>query len=241
MTEKHGFVCDYCGIEVFEYPKKRLCEDCENSLRRIEDRACEKCGRKTRAAGICLDCKAKLRAFAKGFAPFAYVGETASLVNRMKNGTPRLARYLGENMAAYFIERFPERLPKAGEEPLLLLPVPMTEEKRRNRGYNQAEALTFAVLETLQAKEIAAYTDFEILEKTRDTTAQKQMNIREREQNVQGAYHVHKRKECRDKTVLLIDDILTTGMTSGECAERLLGAGARAVYLLVAAALPEQE
>ncbi|MBQ8394606.1 MAG: ComF family protein [Clostridia bacterium] len=241
VTEGHGFVCDYCGAEVFEYPEKRLCEDCENSLRRIGERVCEKCGRETRAAGICLDCKAKVRAFAKGFAPFVYRGETASLVNRMKNGKPRLARFFGENMAAHFLENYPETLPNTEEEPLLLLPVPMTREKRRERGYNQAEKLTLAVLHELQKRGIAAYTDFEVLEKKRDTTAQKQMNSREREESVQGAYHVHKRKECRGKTVVLIDDILTTGTTSGECAERLLGAGARAVYLLVAAALPERE
>lgn len=243
VTDGNAFVCDCCGVEIFEYPKRRICFDCEKSLSRIGERRCPKCGRETKAEGVCLDCKAKVQAFTQGFSPFVYRGETASLVNRMKNGKFRLALYFGEQMSAYFVKNFSEELPRIAtdDEPFLLIPVPITEGKRAERGYNQAERLALSIIQDFEKRGIAAETDFTILQKQRENLAQKQMSSRERLQNVQGAYHVHKRKACRGRRILLIDDILTTGTTSGECAKRLLNAGAREVYLLVASAVPEEE
>lgn len=242
FSENHGFDCDYCGKELFEYPRKRLCRDCERSLYPVGDRVCAKCGRETRAEGICLDCKAQARAFTQGFAPFVYLGETAAFINCMKENKPRLSVYCGEKMSAYFVEKYPSDLPKTdADEPFLILPVPITAKKKWERGYNQSEQLARAVFNDFQKRGIAAEMDFDVLRKTRDNAAQKQMSSKERAQNIQGAYHVHKRKACRDRTILLIDDILTTGATSGECAERLLGAGAKEVHVLVFVALPERE
>ena len=81
----------------------------------------------------------------------------------------------------------------------------------------------------------------DILLKQRDTAQQKHMDFASRMENVAGAYHIAKRKECRGRTVLLIDDILTTGATGSECASRLLAAGAERVLFLTGASLPEQK
>ena len=97
-----GYTCDVCGDEVFHYPIERLCPSCEEKLQRNHGNTCEKCGRKTFTEGICLTCKANLPAFTRGFSPFVYRGDTAGLVNRVKNGTPRLACYFGEGLAYAF-------------------------------------------------------------------------------------------------------------------------------------------
>ncbi len=182
-----------------------------------------------------MDCKSHMPQFTKGFSPFVYKGEASRLVNRMKNGEPRLAAYFGERMAERFLSDCVER----GE--VTVLAVPMTREKKIDRGYNQAERLAESVCKRLNERGMSATTDFEVLEKRRETSAQKQMTRRERMENVQGAFHVHKRKACEGKMLLLVDDILTTGATGSECAERLMKAGAKAVYFLTAVALPEEK
>ena len=94
--------------------------------------------------------------------------------------------------------------------------------------------------ESLKEKGFHIELDVDILQKTRDSAPQKRMDFRERKANVSGAYHVHKRKACRDRIIILIDDIMTTGATGSECAERLYGAGAKEVLFFAATALPER-
>ena len=230
-----GYTCDNCGRELFDYPEYRFCVSCEEKMPKAK-RTCPKCGRETVAEGICLTCKGDMPTFTQGVAAFSYKGEAAGVVNRMKNGKHRLASYLGERMADAV-------LPILQGEPseILLIPVPLTESRKKERGYNQAERLAEAVESRLQAAGVAVRLDAELLEKRRETELQKQKTRRERAENVRGAYHVKKRKECKDKTIVLVDDILTTGATGSECARLLLSAKASKVIFLVAAALPEQK
>lgn len=231
-----GYVCDCCGAELFLYPQERICADCEKQLQRNNGRTCEKCGRKTVAEGVCMVCKSELPHFTKGISPFAYEKETPSLINRLKNGKRRLAWFLGEEMAKELLKV----CPRFCERELLVLPVPTTKETERERGYNQAQALAETVTDYLRRQGVNAETDGDILQKRKETRQQKRLGFRERAENVSGAYHVHKRAECKDKTVLLIDDVMTTGATGNECASRLFGAGAKEVFFLVAASLPER-
>ena len=230
-----GYTCDNCGGEIFDYPDHRFCSACEEKMPRIK-RACPKCGRDTVAEGICLTCKSDMPKFSQGVAAFSYKGELAGVVNRMKNGNQRLAAYLGERMAEVVL-----LLLKEEKEEILLIPVPLTESRERERGYNQAERLSEVVEEKLKAAGVEIRLETTILEKRRETALQKQKTRKERVENVQGAYHVKKRKECKDRTIILIDDILTTGATGSECARLLLSANAKKVIFLVAAALPEQK
>ena len=143
----HGYTCDGCGVEIFAYPTYRLCENCTAKLCRSGEKVCPKCGRKTIVEGVCLDCKRELPKFTQGLSPFVYQGESASFVNRLKNGDPRLANYLGEEMAEYFVQKLPEL--RGEESPLLIVPVPMTDKGRKLRGYNQTEYLAKMFAERL--------------------------------------------------------------------------------------------
>ncbi len=233
----HGYTCDCCGAEIFTYPAQRLCDPCMDKMPRIGGKFCEKCGRERVSEGICIDCKAKAPNFEKGIMPFIYHGPAAAMVNRMKIGAPSLALFFGEEMARTFAMRYDGDR----EEPLLIVPVPMSLVAKRNRGYNQAERLAQAVCEELNRLGFTAEVGVDILQKHRDTAQQKHMSFAERSKNVAGAYHVHKRRECRDRKILLVDDIMTTGSTGSECARRLMGAGATAVYFLAATALSERK
>ena len=237
-----GYTCDVCGAEVFDYLNNRLCDDCLSSLSKNEEKHCEKCGRHTLADGICLTCKREMPKFKQGFSPLIYRGETASVVNRMKNGNPRLALWLGETAAEYFLAHYADvENFKAGGETLLLLSVPLTLAKQKQRGYNQAEELAKSVCKRLKAHGVQVELCTDVLERLRDSEEQKHMGFEERHSTASAVYHVHRRKACRDRTVLLIDDIMTTGATGSACAARLYGAGAKAVLFLTATALPEQK
>ena len=243
FSASHGFTCDGCGKELFDYPVHRLCEGCVGSLRFNNERTCSKCGRKTLAEGICLSCKGRAPRFTKGISPFVYRGESASFINRIKTSNPTLALYFAERMAESLLTAYEgaEKCLQAEEETLLLIPVPLTKTRLRERGYNQAALLADRVFEVLQEKGYRVELREDILLKRRDTAQQKHMDFSSRMENVAGAYHVAKRKECRGRRVVLIDDILTTGATGSECASRLLSAGASEVIFLTAASLPEQK
>ncbi len=227
-----GVTCDACGKEIFDAPYRRVCVACQEKFTRA-DRACEKCGRSTRTDGVCLTCKAHLPTFEKGFSPFVYRGETASQINRLKNGNRRLAFYFGEEMAKTLKNELPN-----GD--VLLVPVPLTKSRLQTRGYNQAEELAHAVYGHLKTLNYQAELCLTALEKRKDGDSQKYLGVLERAQNVAGVYHLRERKIFRDKIVVVIDDILTTGATGSECARLLHGAGAKTVYLLTASALAER-
>ncbi|MBR2623237.1 MAG: ComF family protein [Clostridia bacterium] len=239
---KRGYTCDACKAELFDYPTHRLCEECESKLRLNNGRSCEKCGRMTLAEGVCLSCKSRLPRFHRAYSPFVYRGESASFINRIKTGNPTLALYFAEKMADCLIERFDgiEDFAEGGEE-LMVIPVPLTEERLRLRGYNQAWLLADRVCKRLTEKGYCAKLYEDVLQKTRDTAQQKHMDYVSRLENVAGAYHVHDRKACRGRTIVLVDDIMTTGATGSECASRLQSADAAKVLFLVGAALPERK
>lgn len=243
-----GYVCDACGKEIFDYPLHRLCEECARKLSLNDGRTCPKCGRKTVSDGVCLTCKRKLPQFSLGFSPFEYSGSTAALINRIKNGNPTLAYFFGEEMAMCLRRRYeglsaflPDGNEIESQNKLLIIPVPISENGFIERGYNQSEELAQVVYSALCAGGYLAELDVEALIKRKETRPQKQLTYAERAENVAGAYHVRKRSACKDRVVLLIDDILTTGATGDECAARLYGAGAREVLFLTATSLAEQK
>jgi ComF family protein len=177
-----------------------------------------------------LDCKSLYPVFQKGFSPLAYEGEGAKAVNLYKNGKRYLSRLFAELMKARFFEEVGEFSSEEG----CIYYVPLTKAKEKLRGYNQAEEL---------AKEFSLLTGIpwvkDGVQKVRETKPQKGMTAKERADNVKAVFRVHKRKECRGKRVILIDDIMTRGATGNEISRILLLAGAKEVLFLTIASVPE--
>ncbi len=228
FRKNHGYGCQICGKELFDYPAHRICDGCRENLPWTTDNGCPVCGRKVIGEGVCLTCKAQRPRFARGISLFSYDDLGAIAVNQFKNGKRHLAYFFAEELG----KRVEEQID--AQEDTVVYYAPITEEKREERGFNQAEDL---------AREFCLITGYPLiedgLEKRRETKQQKRMTAIERQENVSGAFYVKKRTACRDKRVILIDDILTTGATGNELSRILLLAGAKEVILLTIVATKE--
>jgi len=111
-----------------------------------------------------------------------------------------------------------------------VLPIPLHAERLQERGYNQAEAIfkDWAMEEKMPWM-------VDVLERTRYTIPQWELNLTERKQNITGAFVIGRPEMVKSKHIIVVDDIITTGITLDECAKVLKKAGAASVHGLVVA------
>ena len=111
----------------------------------------------------------------------------------------------------------------------LLVPVPLGKSRLKERGYNQVGLVARPL-----AYEVGLQYAPDALWKSRETRSQVGLSILQRRDNVYGAYQASP-ESVKRKSILLMDDVATTGSTIQSCAETLLTAGAREVYALTIA------
>lgn len=213
--------CAACGE--FVPPSHPLCGDCEGAWPSLSEPGCSVCALPF-AAGpshVCGDCLERAPAFECLHASGVYEGLLLDLVVRLKyRGEERLAAFLGERMAASVV----------GKTPDLILPVPLHVARLRERGFNQAVLLARRI-----GKRLGVATDARLLRKTRPTPPQATLKIDERRKNLKGAFRLEDPSQVSGWSVLLVDDVATTGATLHEAARVLKQAGAARVEALVAA------
>lgn len=152
------------------------------------------------------------------------VGTAAAMVHALKYGGWReLADEMGARMAELRFD------PIAESEIVAVIPVPLSQVRQRQRGFNQAELLARSVARRRGLPLLSG-----VLARGRHTRRQAQLSPRERQSNVRGAFQVplNGRRELEDTHVLLVDDVLTTAATAQDCVRALCEAGARAVSVL---------
>lgn len=108
----------------------------------------------------------------------------------------------------------------------IIIPVPISKKRYKERGYNQSKILANEIAKTLKRKCFS-----NILIKCKNNNKQSRLKIDERKENVLGVYKVRNSKNLRNKIVVLIDDIYTTGATINECARVLKLAGAKKIIV----------
>ena len=227
---KRGFdlllppLCLSCGAIVAE--PGSLCPECWGKVTFFHPPFCACCGLPFEIdAGpraLCANCAAGAPPFRRARAVFRYDEASRSLVLRFKHadrleGAPAFARWMA----------------RAGAELIetadLIAPVPLHRLRLLSRRYNQAAVLALA-LGRVSGKPVEPA----LVERRRATPAMGHLGRRDRALNVKGAFQVpdRNRRRVEGRTVLLIDDVLTTGATVGECAQALSRAGAVAVDVL---------
>lgn len=218
------WTCQICGKEIFD--GKYFCDNCALELPHNEGAKCSHCGRKTLApVAYCSTCINSLVSFELGRSAFVYQKPISTLI---KNFKYKNKRYLSDTFAEYLSAVYYKNYMSAD----IVTYVPMTEKAKRKRGYNQSELL---------AKSFCSLTDLPIenvIEKVKETARQAKLDRSGRLKNLAGAFRVSNRKLIKDKTVLVIDDVTTTGATAEVIADKLKRAGAKQVYLLTIASVP---
>lgn len=217
-------VCLSCGTVVAE--PGSLCPSCWERIGFLGEPHCPSCGHPfdldPGAATLCGPCLAEPPPWRRARAVFRYDESSKPLVLRFKHadrleGAPAFARWMARAGAELVAEAD------------VIVPVPLHPLRLLARRYNQAALLALA-LGKLAGKPVAP----DLLSRKRRTPAQGHMTREERRANVRGAFAVRDRYKplLTGKTVLLIDDVLTTGATVGECAKVLARAGAAQVDVL---------
>jgi ComF family protein len=146
-------------------------------------------------------------------------------IHQFKYGGKRfLAKPFGTLLADFAQKWIPRK------DDLLIMPVPIHPEKLREREFNQSLLLARPVSARLEGE-----LDFMSLRRIRNTLPQTAMKGAERRRNVSKAFALYEMGSVSGRSVLLIDDVATTGNTLNECARALKKGGAKAVYGLVLA------
>lgn len=193
------------------------------------------CGRPSDRPGsyICSRCYDTLPwydEFAKS--AFAYLEPVTQLVNVYKfNG----AEHLTADFAAALESSFRRKHDVASVD--VVVPVPLHPRRLATRGYNQAELLASAFAERINRR-----CDSVSLVRIRDTEHQSRSNAEDRRKNLKGAFRVKDASLVRGRTVVLIDDVMTTGATLEECTDALYEGGAyKVVPFVLAKALMDDD
>lgn len=157
-------------------------------------------------------------------AVFVYTGIVRTRLCDFKFGGERKqSRYFSAQMSLRFCQAYP--LVRADT----VTYVPMTERAERERGFNQSRLLALGVSKRL------LIPCQKLIIKTRETKRQHDLTAQERLNNLDGAFEAAESARISGKTVILCDDIKTTGATLSECAGVLKANGAKEVYCLCAA------
>ena len=212
-----------------------MCASCLAQITPFEGILCSICGEKlftlerfaADAQPLCGLCRRAAPPFRKACSYGPYAGSLRDLVHLLKyHQVKPAARLLGKLVSGVIASA---DLPPN----LLVLPVPLWTAKRRTRGFNQAEEIARALAGRTASTRIQL--DTTSLVRQRETASQTGLTRHQRRANVRGAFAVVRRSAIQDRSILLVDDVMTTGTTAGECARVLLRAGAKEVFVATVA------
>jgi len=221
--------CRICGERVREQDGLPICRDCWEKLELITPPFCTICGMPfVSRDGIshpCSSCEKKPPRFKIARAVGKYTGPLREAIIEFKyKGRRSIAGKLGKMMADMV-----GRDPGFGDVELVI-PVPLHRSRMRERGFNQSELLAREI-----GRELGIPVDTSSLIRAKRTTSQVGLGMEERRKNVAGAFEVLRSESIDGRSLLLVDDVMTTGATVNECSKALMKEGAKSVSVAVLA------
>ena len=238
--------CSLCGQELSSQGALRICQACWGTLQPWTGPVCTRCGLPfpsphtlDSATPQCGHCRADEPDFDKARSFGIYSGSLRQVILQLKFGRrERLGKRLGELLT--FVWGSIEEL--RGSALPLIIPVPLHPSRQRERGFNQAELLAAGLVRGLRGT--CPKPPFVVaaghLRRCRATPPQTGLRRAARGENLRGAFEVVEPERVRERPVVLIDDVMTTGATLSACARTLKRAGAEQVMgLTLARATPQ--
>jgi ComF family protein len=226
--------CRLCGAPLTNISRLPVCDVCLAAVRPMAGDLCLICSERLFTFGdqppageerICGLCRRARPPYQRAVAFGEYNGELRELLHLLKyEGMQPAAGFLGGLLAQGIKELALNRLH-------LIVPVPLHAERLRQRRFNQAELLARAAQRRLGTQ---CRVEAGILRRTRATDSQTGLTRHQRRANVRGAFRVT-RNAVVDQTIVVVDDVFTTGITAGECARVLMRAGAKQVFVATVA------
>ncbi|MBO5713665.1 MAG: ComF family protein [Clostridia bacterium] len=218
-----NYTCNACEKEIFT--GKYFCDDCEKTLPKIKKDRCDHCGRITNyAVNYCNSCVEWNINFDKARSAFDYVEPINAFIKAFKyDGKKYLAEVFADKLKSIYVSEFLTSD--------VIVSVPMTAERLKERGYNHAELLASELSNLINVP-----YDASVIKKTRETPRQANLTKLERRNNLKKSFTVYK-SSVENKHVLLVDDVLTTGATADILASALKKKGALTVTVLTVASV----
>ena len=217
-----GYLCYICNREL-ENPEYPICKNCIKDMVKIDGHVCNKCGEPILEMNeICDTCKTTERAFDVAKACYSYNEASRKVVADLKyNKRKYVVPFMAKEML-YKLEDF-------GVMPDIIVPVPITEKRYKERGFNQAELLADELATLLGNAELV---DTSIVKRIVDRPPQANLSKAERLTNLKGVFELSRRVKLKDKIVLIIDDVFTTGTTVGEVSSLIKKLKPKAILVL---------
>lgn len=200
-----------------------ICKECKGRLIYVKNPRCMKCGKplESPAKEYCGDCTRKKHYYDAGRVVWVYTKEMRHSIYRFKYDNKREYAdfYLAELLRLYggWIRAL-------GAE--AVIPVPLHSQKYRARGFNQAQVLAEGIGRELNIPVLTG-----VVGRNKSTIAQKNLNDKERQENIKNAFKIID-NEVKLKKILLVDDIYTTGSTMDALARVLRENGVKEIYFI---------
>lgn len=208
----------------------------ESILNLIYPQVCSICG-EVNTKSLCNKCKVKLKKefkfktdnyekdISKNFIEHNYFFKYQNIIRNQI-----LCLKFHEKPYAYkTIVKFLRNMQKSFEKLKMydiIIVVPVSRQRKKERGYNQSELIAYEISKIINVK-----IEKNIIYKIKNTVPQSTLNKQQREQNAKNAYKVTNIQKIKNKKILIIDDIYTTGNTVNECAKVLVESGIKREFI----------
>lgn len=193
-----------------------ICDECYRGIKRHIPPFCHKCGRglseiKSIRSGICATCSNRHYYFQEAWSLCSYEGTIKDLIHKFKYNQKIQYKAIFENLLKEFFEAF-----NILRDVDLIVPIPLHPARLREREYNQSQILASMVAEII--KKPAA---LDVVTRLKNTRSQIDLDEKRRIKNITGCFAVKNPVQIKSKSILLVDDVLTTGITLSEAARTI--------------------